>query len=740
MNPENSFKHDFQQNIIRRPRSTSYLLVAFLFFFSVRLYAGGTQTTAPDKTTFQTGRKWNAAFDLRSDAAMVYGPGNNLQERIQSWRDHGYHVQFMTGIAWGNYQDYFTGKFDGRSHMDEGQVDSSGSIVWHGKNVPYVVPTRSYLKYIESIIRRVIDSGITTIYLEEPEFWARSGYSDAFKAEWKKYYGSRWEPQYRSANATYLSSKLKFHLYYHALKEVFSYAKAYGLSKGKHIRCFVATHSLLNYSSWEIVSPEASLASIPEIDGYIAQVWSNTAEVPNYYDGVEKSRPFETAFLEYGAVESMTAPSRRVVYFLTDPVADGASTWTNYRRTYEETFTAELMYPEVNHFEVMPWPSRIFLGAYKLTNSSTMQHIPSWYATQILVMINSLNNIPRTRNHVDGTRGIGVLLGNSLMFQRFPTHDGYSDPQLSNFYGMVLPLVMRGIPVNLVNMENLGSPLALKHIRVLVMSYADMKPLSPAVHMHLAEWVRKGGTLVYYGRDDDPFQRVTEWWDTGKYHFASPSDQLFGLMNIRYTPGTERYQFGKGTVYIVRRDPKDLVMKRNGDTSYVHLIRHAYEDDARAGAFHTKDYFYLQRGPYDIASVMRESSDTASLVINGPLIDLFDPMLPVLKKKIVRPGEQAYLLDLRRVLDKEKPQVLCAASRIYDQSAGESEYAFVARGPKNTRNVMRILLPRPPATVKVTNVSGGRTDKSASKWDSTSHTLLLRCGNRPDGVRVRITW
>ena len=33
----------------------------------------------------------------------------------------------------------------------------------------------------EKQIKRVIDAGITDIYLEEPEFWMRGGYSNAFK-------------------------------------------------------------------------------------------------------------------------------------------------------------------------------------------------------------------------------------------------------------------------------------------------------------------------------------------------------------------------------------------------------------------------------------------------------------------------------------------------------------------------------------------------------------------------------
>ena len=53
----------------------------------------------------------------------------------------------------------------------------------------------------------------------------RAGYSEAFKREWKEYYGFEWRPQHESPENTYLSNKLKYHLNYRALNECFTYAK-----------------------------------------------------------------------------------------------------------------------------------------------------------------------------------------------------------------------------------------------------------------------------------------------------------------------------------------------------------------------------------------------------------------------------------------------------------------------------------------------------------------------------------
>src|SRR5882724_2431811 len=78
------------------------------------------------KTSFQVSAAWNPAYDLRSDVVMVYGMDSSFPARVRSYKERGYHIQFMTGVAWGNYQDYFEGRFDGRTHDDEGQTQQNG--------------------------------------------------------------------------------------------------------------------------------------------------------------------------------------------------------------------------------------------------------------------------------------------------------------------------------------------------------------------------------------------------------------------------------------------------------------------------------------------------------------------------------------------------------------------------------------------------------------------------------------
>ncbi|MGE8293700.1 MAG: hypothetical protein ACN6ON_18555 [Sphingobacterium sp.] len=702
----------------------------------------------PVKTTFQSSREWRPTIDNRADAVMIYGTGGNpsdksrkipFEERVKSWRDRGYITHFMTGIAWGEYQDYFTGKWDGKMHLDEGQVDVKGDTIWHGHMVPYIVPTENYLKYIKEVhVKRVIDAGIDAIFMEEPEFWARAGYSESFKKEWKKYYGFDWRPQHESPENTYLSNKLKYALYLNALNEVFTYAKSYGKTKGMDVKCYVPTHSLINYSQWMIVSPEASLASLPCVDGYIAQVWTGTSREPNYFNGVAKERVFETAFLEYGAMESMTAPTGRKMFFLTDPIEDWPRDWADYKKNYQATFTAQLLYPNIADYEVMPWPERIYEGLYKTSaKSDQKEKIPRHYSTQMQVMINSLNSMPKTTSKVSGSTGISILLANSLMFQRFPTHAGYDDPQLANFYGLALPFLKRGVPVKTVHLENLAVKNALAETKVLLMSYSNMKPLAPEAHQYLADWVKNGGVLIYCATDLDPFQSVQEWWNTNGNQYQRPSDHLFEKMGVRAVmPKEGQYSYGKGTFYVLRSDPKEFVVKPNNSQKLLDLTKNLYEAKGRSGKLQYKNYFTLTRGIYDLIAVLDESVSNQPYQVKGNLIDLFDPTLPIVTSKNIQPNEQCLFVNIDHVVNKQKPQVLASASRIYDEKSTGHQYSFTAKSPINTTNISRILLPGKPKSLVVDK----KEVFAEANWDTKTKTYLLEFENSPDGVHVNIKW
>ncbi|MFD2147418.1 hypothetical protein [Mucilaginibacter antarcticus] len=204
-----------------------------------------------------------------------------------------------------------------------------------------------------------------------------------------------------------------------------------------------------------------------------------------------------------------------------------------------------------------------------------------------------------------------------------------------------MPFLKRGVPVDIVHIENVGYEKALKDTKVLLMSYSNMKPLAEEPHKHLAAWVRNGGVIVYSGRDDDPFQTVQEWWNKDGKKYKAPADDLYEKLGIGTNPKAGTYSVGKGKICIIRRDPKEFVMEADRDGELREKVEALYQQATGQNMLY-KNNFYLARGPYEIVSVMDESVSEEPHTIKGNLIDLYDPELPVLNQKKINVGEQGF--------------------------------------------------------------------------------------------------
>ena len=424
-------------------------LLGFGIWHSIRALPA-EERAADERLTFQTHARWSPRIHLNADVAMVYGIDPSLPERIETWKQHGYRIQVMTGVAWGQYQDYLNGQYDGKNHWDEAQTAADGTKILHGgsKDIPYISPGENYGRYLTVGVKRALDAGAEAIYLEEPEFWARGGWSPSFQREWQAHYGEPWQAPDSSVDAQYRASKLKYFLYRRALSQVFDFVKQYGNTAGRTIHCYVPTHSLINYADWRIVSPESSLLEVG-VDGYIAQVWTGTARTPNLYEGRRQERTFETAFLEYGAMQNLVRASGRRVWYLNDPIEDNPNhTWDDYRRNWESTLIASLLQPDVSRYEIMPWPERVFngkhpvrsvgetrtvkqleqtpvgtgLGGFGRENTTEREGIPKPYETELQTVIRALGEMKQPPEAVrwqeGGTPGVGVLVSDTMMFQR----------------------------------------------------------------------------------------------------------------------------------------------------------------------------------------------------------------------------------------------------------------------------------------------------------------------------------
>jgi len=688
-----------------------------------------------ERTSFQTSQAWSEQGNLRADVAMVYGIDRSLPERVKSWRERGYRVHLMTGVSWGQYQDYLYGRFDGKNHEDNAQTDRNGKRISHGGDVYYMCPAENFGEFLSVGVQRALDAGVEAVHLEEPEFWARAGYSEGFKREWQVYYHEPWRAPHESVDGQWRASKLKYYLYGRALQQVFNHIQAFNQRTGKKVRCYVPTHSLLNYAHWCIVSPESSLAKLNGCDGYIAQVWTGTARTPNHFRGVRKERTFETAFLEYGAMQNLVRATGRSVWYLNDPIEDNPRhDWADYRGNWESTLVASLLQPDVWQYEVAPWPERVFGGKYPHNGRrEDRKSIPPDYASELQVVMQALRDMKQTEVRWDcGTRGIGVLVSDSMMFQREqPTP---SDPNMAQFYGLALPMLKRGIPVTPVQLENVALPGFLDEQHVLMLSYEGQKPLSAQVHPPLAEWVKKGGVLVMVDDDKDPYNRVREWWNEDGTKEYSPRRHLFQLLGVEdddFAKNPARMiGVGKGAVLWLRESPVPFALSVKADARLAAIMRTAAE---QAGLkWKETSYLGLRRGPYMIGAGLDESVEGAARSLQGRFVNLFDPELKVQRSIKLSPGARIFLLDLD-ALKLGKPRLLASGCRALLTRHDDGASAWIVEGVGNSPAIMLISTAKPPRSIQL-----DQQPLDSSSYDAAEGLLYLRFPNeaRPRNLVV----
>ncbi|MBQ8161460.1 MAG: hypothetical protein IJ083_12060 [Clostridia bacterium] len=737
-----------------------------------------------ERTGFQEAAPFEAAIDLQSDFVMVYGIGEDTLRRAEAYRAHGYITHQMLGLCWGEYGRFVSGAFDGKDHMEDAQLERGGQRRMHGGNVPYLVPTRAFADYLKEELRRAMDGGMTRFFLEEPEFWDEAGYAPAFRAAYEETYDAPFRGQHVNCNEHVLCAQLKAKMFLDFIRDISDFIYTYGRDVlGRETKVAVCTHSVLNYSQWKIVSPESRLLSLPHVDEIVGQVWTGTARVGNVYEGRFQSRTFECAYLEFSALSQFQAPGGKTVYFLNDPIEDAQGyDWADYEENYRKTAVASLLFPEVTHFEICPWPHRVFTGsyprvqpnlaAYDETGYETPQSrtIPEGYRTFLGGMFQLFGNMAHDTYHMEGDAPkTGILLSDTCLYARtYPdtvevdpawlerlygtiNRDGgeasrpyFRDMQKGSpewnsfvtsvafpgFYGLAMPLVKAGLPVRVLQMDEvLRNAEHLRDMDVLIVSFEFQKPLSMEHLRTLASWARDGGLLILSGDGSDPFHGSGWWRDEGHRTALDAMKALLGLEHE--TSGL--HDCAKGHVLLLPEHPA-LYCLEGLSEGYRRAVAGAME--ATGLAWEQKNHFLLRRGPYLICHVMEESISSEPLVLRGLFLDQMADGFPVIREKAVAPGEGAVLLDLDAV--RKAPCILCTCARILSMEEEKGGLHLVSVSPLHMLTQIRLYLASIAEQVEAT-AENGQPLQVQWEMDAESHTLLLTyrsAGGRTD-IRIR---
>ncbi len=719
-----------------------------------------------ERTGVQESADFDPIFDVQSDFVMVYG-FHNLKERVKKWKKAGYVIHLMTGVSWGEYQDYLYGRFDGVDHHDEGQRRQNGSEIAHGVDIPYMVPSNAFAAYLAHGLKYAVDCGVEAIHLEEPEFWVESGYSDAFKREWKIYYKEDWQDPRSSPDAQYRASKLKQYLYTRTLDRLCSQLKEYAMVKyGRLLRFYVPTHSLINYTQWKIVSPESALVDLPCVDGYIAQIWTGTARTRNIYRGIKKERTFETAFLEYGIMQELVRGTGRRMWFLADPIEDDPRhSWEDYRDNYYRTVTASLFHPAVSDYEVSPWPARVMRGKHPAKGGAhdlpipipsnlpegrpcfegERVRIPAEYKTNLLSVMHTLRDMADqpSRQWLTNTPEVGILMADSAMFQRIYPH---GDPEereaegdtFSPFYGLSLPLLKAGICARPVQLDNIRRfPGYLAPYKTLVLSYEYMKPSAPDIHQALAGWVRSGGRLLLVGDGTDAFHGVREWWNAEGNAYLTPTAHLIEALGLpasaETAPDPDGYAVGEGSVRILPVHPANIAREADLCESYLTAALAMLNGDAPDGAL------ILRRGAYVVTAVLDEVPGAHSVELSGSYINLYDSELSVIDDPLLEVGSVGLWYDTAAIDRTDGSELIALSGRAEKITKGQRSLAFVSRSPSEMTVAARIWTRRPPKSVAVTP-KGGVPVELPFTYEPDSETSYFTYPSDGQPVQVKISF
>lgn len=741
--------------------------------FALNPYTGALSDTlsTPAKeldgiiTTMQMQQLYSGLYELPADAVMVYIPSlSYVDQAFNSWKrgQDSMRVDYM--LSAGRDDGEYLTLYPERGDMDC-HVNQNGEYKYHPGGVHYMMPTEAYMEYKWRVVEQCLENNPGAIVLEEPETFNMYCYADGFKEAWSEYYGEPFADPALSPESRYKANKLFAHMWAEFVDEIGRRLK----QTHPEVEYVIATHSISGYGSWDMTSSISDYTKSEYVDGIIAQVWSDAVNVPVSYAGDKESRPFETAYFDYGTF--VAAENGKWLYTLCDAASDNDYSWELRRELWQETLVAQLMQPEVRRYQSIIWPDRSIGNAsqeYKTEQlqAYTMQQIIGEYAATVYA----------------GTQGISLAVSDSYSYHRIENMTTY---ELSDsFYGLSLPLVEKGIPLGAVSLDHLEDASDLKGVEVLLLTYDVMKPMSEQANQAIADWVRAGGVVLYLGGVDEWSSVDGEWWteknttpyddlvnklgleleahpleELTDFAWSGPSGFGSSILNkiVPYdmiefsciyeggTPILEGYagtlgvdcKIGEGHFLSVGLPSAYYGASVDGPQILRELV--AYAVQCAGGIYFESDLMLVQRGSFVAAQAMR---DAEPQVLRGEFIDLFDSEMTIKTEVILQAGESALLYNLSYVQEDGLPRLAHTGGILEGEVIEEADRTvFTIAGADNSIASTRLAgNGKTPSSITAT-LNGEEYLDIAARWENTSNTLLIQAiQTAGEPITITVEW
>jgi len=731
-------------------------------------------------TFYQTGSYYNPQTDCQTDGVKVciFQTDENNRKLVKSFMDSPLpkpvQADFTAAQDTGNM--FISGKFDGNTHYDTVIKKMDGSDWQFGllPGLPYILPTKEWNDYIVSKLLVGIDEGASAVTIQELGVFGDTGYEEAFRREWKEYYGTEWSATlWTDPNLYFMGQDLRNYMAKRQVEQVFTAVKKYKSS----VKTIFSNHTSPSYFGFLNSVGNHDIMALDCVDGVEGQSWSNTIMLPFRYDGKIAERPFATAFSEYSfwSVLGRQFPKKEV-YTICDPKGDGFDSANanisleKCDELYRHQIVSQLAFPDIYRYNTVVWPDRSMSrgGCENLTPVSTDD-----FNTIICNIVSVQANMYKYREPVISENQpvkVGVMSLDSMCYPAGgPTNTVSYDCFFSSFAGLFYNGVMvEAIPAG----REKSHADVLKDYDLIIVSYDLMKPQNTLVNEKLAEYVEQGGVVLFMSGQSSYEDLVSTWWNQAG--LSCPLDDLLarvdlqtskrktGLRSALLSPSDARLAktlgelpmsgnligyasvgnatplyygddgniiafgkvYGKGHFYYFGIDPNFFGDANKGDVLFG--IVKAMMAEAKSATIVPKGSISYRRGPvYGFAAVKDESP-----IEQGQYIDLFDPRLGIVTALSVPEGRSELLYDVAGKIAAGKPAVLFAQGNnpaVYESS---ERLRVVTAGPTDTFGCIRVYLPGGQDSVIVTAVDGkGKNVLTAAEYDAKSKTMLINFHN-----------
>ena len=372
-----------------------------------------------------------------------------------------------------------------------------------------------------------------------------------------------------------------------------------------------------------------------------------------------------------------------------------------------------------------------------------------------------------------GTPGVTYLLSDTFTWE-IEGDNWVQDPKQS-YYGVAMPLIDDGIPLEVGAMDYIQSAEDLAGVSLLIVSYDSMKPLSEQVNRAIADWVKQGGALLYVGGNDAYAGVSSEWWNqagkggspynnllshlgltsitaeafeglamleyAGPDSMASLFEGKMGLINDAY--GYTVSYSGEGFTPLLHSDVGDAlaIEAKVGKGHFLSVgLPGYYFASTQQGADWIKaiceyamqytDYRYVSspvmradRGEYTAVHALSED-----YTLEGVYVDLFDSSLPVVINPVVTAGTSGLFYQVDST--GGTPSVAFFGGTLQETIVETPDRTSLSlTGPANSVSSIRLLGEgKIPAQIRA-SLGGQEYTRILTQWSNATSSLLIEVNN-----------